>query len=197
MAGTAGIQDSIDGESWLFAYGSLMWNPDFDYLDAVPARLSGYHRRFCLYSYIYRGSREAPGLVLGLDRGGSCWGLAFRIAAAQIEAVLRVVDARELVYDVYRRRRLPIQLGMGEGGVRPLAYAYVVNRTSEHYTGRLPHARVIELIRQGNGQRGSCLDYLRNTVAHLEELGLPDRHLSALLRKADNQAGTNKPEKLR
>jgi cation transport protein ChaC len=183
----ASVLESVEEgrESWLFAYGSLMWNPDFDYLDAVPARLSGYHRRFCLYSYVYRGSPEAPGIVLGLDRGGSCWGLAFRIAPGAVESVLRLVDARELQYAVYNRRLLPIQLGMGEGGVRLKAHAYVVNRTSAQYAGRLPASRVIEYIRQGHGQRGSCLDYLRNTVAHLEELGLPDRQLGALLHKAE------------
>ncbi|MGD9539215.1 MAG: gamma-glutamylcyclotransferase [Alphaproteobacteria bacterium] len=174
-----------DGESWLFAYGSLMWRPDFDYLDAVPARLSGYHRRLCLYSYIYRGSPEMPGLVLGLDRGGSCWGIAFRIAPGAVEEVLRLVDARELLYDVYHRRLLPVQLGMGEGGVRLKAHAYVVNRQSPQYAGRLPPGRVVEFIRQGHGERGSCLDYLRNTVTHLEELGLPDRQLSTLLHKMD------------
>jgi cation transport protein ChaC len=123
--------------------------------------------------------------VLGLDRGGSCWGLAFRIAASEAERVLSLVDARELLYHVYRRRLVSIQLGMGEGGVRLRAHAYVVNRDSPQYTGRLPQGRVIECLRQGIGERGSCLDYLRNTVAHLDELGLPDRHLSALLRKAE------------
>ncbi len=162
-----------------------MWSPDFAYLDAVPARLSGYHRRFCLYSYIYRGSREAPGLVLGLDRGGSCWGLAFRIAEGDAEAVLQQVDRREIQHAVYHRRRLSVRLGMGEGGRRLRAYAYVVNRESQQYAGRLSPQTMIELVRQGRGERGSCLDYLRNTVAHLDELGLPDPNLKALLAAAE------------
>lgn len=174
-----------EGQCWLFAYGSLMWSPDFTYLDAVPARLSGYHRRFCLYSYIYRGSREAPGLVLGLDRGGSCWGLAFRIPERDAEAVLEQVDRREIQHAVYHRRRLPVRLGLGEGGRRLLAHAYVVNRQSPQYAGRLSPGKTIELVRQGRGERGSCLDYLRNTVAHLGELGLPDPNLSALLAAAE------------
>ena len=168
-------------ECWLFAYGSLMWRPDFPYLDAVPARLSGYHRHLCLYSYIYRVTPEAPGLVLGLDRGGSCWGIAFRIEASRVEAVLNQVDQREIQYAVYQRRRLPVRLGMGLGGRRLFAYAYVVNRDSPQYVGRLSQERVIALVRQGQGERGRCLDYLRNTVAHLDELGLPDPNLKALL----------------
>lgn len=180
---------AIDGsDCWLFAYGSLMWSPDFAYLDAVPARLSGYHRRFCLYSYSYRGSREAPGLVLGLDRGGSCWGLAFRIAPGDAAAVLDQVDRREVQHAVYHRRRLPVRLGMGEGGRRLFAHAYVVNRESPQYTGRLARERVTELVRQGRGERGSCLDYLRNTVAHLDELGLPDSYLTALLHEVEAKA---------
>jgi len=171
---------------WLFAYGSLMWRPDFHFAEARPARLAGYHRRFCLYSYVYRGAPGAPGLVLGLDRGGSCWGRAFRVPAPEAAQVLAAVDARELLHDVYRRRLLPIRLGrQNHGGDRVLAFAYVVNRDNTQYAGKLPPERTIELVRQGQGQRGSCLDYLRNTVAHLDELGLPDPHLAALLRAAE------------
>ncbi len=178
---TSTTSSADDGACWLFAYGSLMWRPDFAYLDALPARLSGYHRRLCLYSYVYRGTREVPGLVLGLDRGGSCWGLAFRVAAKDAGPVLEHVDRRELQYDVYHRRLLPIRLGMGEGGRRLFAHAYVVNRASPQYTGRLAPERMIELVRQGQGERGRCLEYLRNTVAHLDALGLPDPNLAALL----------------
>ena len=181
----AGTSLGNDDECWLFAYGSLMWSPDFGYLDAVPARLSGYHRHFCLYSYIYRGSREAPGLVLGLDRGGSCWGIAYRIAADNAEAVLQQVDRREIQHAVYHRRRLAVRLGMGEGGRRLVAHAYVVNRDSPQYAGRLSQKRVIELVCQGEGERGRCLDYLHNTVAHLNELGLPDPNLAALLKAVE------------
>lgn len=170
---------------WLFAYGSLMWHPDFDYLEAEPARLAGYHRRFCLYSYVYRGSPEAPGLVLALDHGGSCWGRAYRIAADKAETVLRAVDERELLHNVYRRHSLPISLGVEGKRGRIQAFAYVVNRASPQYAGRLAHERVVELVRQGRGQRGTCLDYLRNTVRHLDELGLADPHLVALLHAAE------------
>jgi cation transport protein ChaC len=163
-----------------------MWHPGFDYLEAGPARLAGYHRRFCLYSYVYRGSPETPGLVLALDRGGSCWGRAFRIAAANAETVLRAVDERELLHNVYRRRSVPIRLGAEGEGDRIQAFAYVVNRASPQYAGRLEHQRIIELVRQGRGQRGTCLDYLRNTVRHLDQLGLADPHLVALLRAAES-----------
>ena len=177
---------NAQADLWLFAYGSLMWRPDFEFAEAFPARLAGYHRRFCLYSYVYRGAPGAPGLVLGLDRGGSCWGRAFRVPAAEAAQVLAAVDARELLHDVYRRRLLPIRLGRrSETGARVFAHAYVVNRDNTQYAGKLSAERTIELVRQGQGQRGSCLDYLRNTVAHLDELGLPDPHLAALLRAAE------------
>jgi cation transport protein ChaC len=175
----------LGGDLWLFAYGSLMWHPEFEPAEARPARLAGYHRRFCLYSYSYRGRPEAPGLVLGLDRGGSCWGRAFRITAAAAGAVLEMVDGRELVNGVYHRRAVPIRLGRAGAGPVVRAHAYVVNRDHPQYAGRLDAARTVALIRRGRGRRGSCLDYLRNTVAHLAELGLPDPHLAALLRAAE------------
>lgn len=178
--------DAETGDLWLFAYGSLMWRPEFEHREAVPARLAGFHRRFCLYSYVYRGAPGAPGLVLGLDRGGSCWGRAFRIAAAEVDSVMAAVDARELLHDVYRRRTLPIRLGRAPGqGPRVLAEAYVVNRDNPQYAGKLSPARTVELILQGRGERGTCLDYLRNTVAHLDELGVPDPHLATLLHAAE------------
>jgi len=177
---------TVPCDIWLFAYGSLMWRPDFEHCEAVPARLAGYHRRFCLYSYVYRGAPGVPGLVLGLDRGGSCWGRAFRVRAEDAARVLVAVDERELLHGVYHRRRLPIRLGARAGdGPRVLAEAYVVNRDNPQYAGRLSTEQTVALILQGRGQRGTCLDYLRNTVTHLDELGLPDPHLTALLRVAE------------
>ncbi len=164
------------GASWIFAYGSLIWRPGFPYLEAVPARLLGYHRSLCVYSHVHRGTPERPGLVLGLDRGGSCRGLAFRIDAEREAEVLAYLDQREMVTSVYVRRRLPIAMPQG----RVPAWCYVVRRDHVQYAGKLPTARWLELIRHSVGQSGRNVEYVINTVRHLEELGVIDRPLRDL-----------------
>jgi glutathione-specific gamma-glutamylcyclotransferase len=161
---------------WIFAYGSLMWRPGFGYLEAAPARLHGYHRSLCVYSWVHRGTREAPGVVLGLDRGGSCRGWAFRISAEQEPQTLAYLDGRELVTDVYRRRRLPVTIGAR----RLLAWSYVVRREHPQYAGQLAPDRLLELVRRGVGRSGRCRDYLVSTVGHLESMGIVDGPLHAL-----------------
>ncbi len=163
---------------WVFGYGSLMWHPGFPHLEVRPARLYGYHRHFCVFSHIYRGTKARPGLVLGLDRGGSCHGLAYRVPAAESEDVVTYLQEREMVTQVYDPRWLRLRTAAG-----PItAAAFVVDRSNKQYTGRLPLGRVVEMIVQGNGDRGSCLQYLENTVHHLEALGLSDPTLKRLLR---------------
>ena len=162
---------------WVFGYGSLMWRPGFPHLDSVPARLIGYHRSLCVYSWVHRGTPERPGLVLGLDRGGSCRGLAFRIATEQEAEVLAYLDAREMVTRVYERRRLPVVLA---GGARLQAWCYVVRRDHEQYAGRLPEAARLELIRHSVGRSGRNVEYVINTVAHLETMGVFDAPLHGL-----------------
>jgi cation transport protein ChaC len=164
---------------WVFAYGSLMWRPGFAHGDVLDAYLRGYHRSLCVYSWVHRGTRERPGLVLGLDRGGSCRGRAFAIAPEREVEVLRYLDERELVTEVYRRRRLEVITVRG-----PLpAWCYVVRREHPQYAGKLDPPRVLELVRGGIGQSGHCRDYLVSTVSHLEELGIRDRPLHALASK--------------
>ena len=144
---------------WIFAYGSLMWRPGFGYVEAAPARLHGYHRSLCVYSWVHRGTRDAPGVVLGLDRGGSCRGWAFRVSAPQEIAILEYLDGRELVTDVYRRRRLPVTIGER----RVLAWGYVVRREHPQYAGQLGPERLLDLVRRGVGRSGRCRDYRRAT----------------------------------
>ena len=178
------------GEVWVFAYGSLMWDPGFAYLEAAPALLRGYHRAFCIFSHVYRGTEARPGLVLGLDRGGACKGMAFRIAAAEGADVLDYLDAREKVTDVYVRRAVPITVGgapifaggrpLSAGGRKVTAHTYVVDRGHHQYAGKQTLRQAVRLIAQGAGVGGSNRDYLESTVNHLDELGITDGPLHQL-----------------
>ncbi|MBV9825711.1 MAG: gamma-glutamylcyclotransferase [Alphaproteobacteria bacterium] len=155
---------------WLFAYGSLMWNPEFEYAERRPAYLRGFHRSFCLYSRDYRGTPEQPGLVLGLDRGGSCHGIAYRLPDKQRGAVLDRIWAREMTGMVYTMRRVPVVTGEGPIG----AYACVVRRASGDYAGGLTAQEMAGLLARAQGGRGTGRDYLSNTVSHLDEMGIRD-----------------------
>ncbi len=165
------------GPVWIFAYGSLIWEPEFDYAEAAPALLRGYHRSFCLYSYDYRGSRERPGLVLGLDRGGSCRGMAFRLMPDRLAQSLDRVWAREMTAPrVYDLRHLPMRIARGSAA----ALAFTVRRDRPDYAGRLPLDETARLIAGAAGSRGACRDYLDNTVRHLAAFGIADAPLSRL-----------------
>lgn len=166
--------------TWIFGYGSLMWDPGFPYVERVPALLRGYHRAFCIYSWHYRGTRERPGLVLGLDRGGACRGIAYRIEDAMREAVFAYLHEREMSNYVYEQRRLRVELPKGRSA---LAYAHVAVRHHAQYTGKLAPEAIAALICQGHGERGPCAEYLINTVKHLDELGIKDSPLHALLKQ--------------
>jgi len=155
---------------WVFAYGSLMWHPDFAFAEARPAFLYGYHRSFCLYSRDYRGTPERPGLVLGLDRGGSCRGIAYRLPPGRIGESLDRIWAREMTGRVYEMRRVGLSTAQGRIG----GHACVVRRQSPDYAGRLSVEEMARLLANAVGGRGSGRDYLANTVRHLEELGISD-----------------------
>lgn len=167
-----------DGKDlWIFAYGSLIWDPGFPFDEARPALLRGYHRAFCLYSVRYRGTPERPGLVLGLDRGGACRGIAYRVAAARVEQVWGYLWEREMPTRSYHCRLLPIDVA----GRTVKARTFVVDRGHPSYAGKLDVARTAEIICHAHGQRGACFAYLENTVKHLDQLGIPDRRLHDLL----------------
>jgi cation transport protein ChaC len=162
---------------WVFGYGSLMWNPEFPHVERRQALLRGYHRRFCVYSHRYRGTPDRPGLVLGLDRGGSCRGIAFRVEPPHVEATIDLLWDREMVSGVYEPKIIKVATDEG----RIPACTFVADRAHRQYCGELGPTDVVRFIRQGVGERGPNLDYLANTVGHLRELGIVDQGLERLL----------------
>jgi cation transport protein ChaC len=169
-----------DHDLWVFGYGSLMWRPGFPHEEVRRATLIGYRRCFCVYSTHHRGSAQRPGLVLGLDRGGACHGLAFRVAASERAATLAYLSARELINGVYRDVMVPVQLD-GEPRREVQALAYIVERCHPSYAGRLALLEQACLIRGARGVSGANLDYLINTLAHLDELGIREPELNRIL----------------
>ena len=165
------------GDLWVFGYGSLMWRPGFPFLERRHAHLHGYHRALCVYSHVHRGTPERPGLVLGLDRGGRCHGVAFRVAPEEAAETVQYLREREQVTAVYVERRLPVLLA---GGETVAALAYVVDRGHPQYAGRLPQEDSLRLVRQGVGVSGANPDYVRSTHRHLLEMGVTDPVLAQL-----------------
>lgn len=169
---------------YVFGYGSLIWKPGFEHAGTHPALLRGYHRRFCLWSRLYRGTPARPGLVLGLDRGGACRGLVFRVPGTEAEAVLAYLDEREIPRgeDVYVRRLLPVQLLDLNRAVR--AVAYVANRSHPSYCRPCPDTAAATIAR-GVGKTGTNRDYLLNTIAHLDAMGVRDAGLDRIAARLD------------
>jgi cation transport protein ChaC len=169
------------GDLWVFGYGSLMWSPCFAYREKRLARVHGYHRALCILSTRYRGTHSKPGLVMGLCRGGSCWGMAFRIDSRDVRQCLARLWRREMPRRVYEPRLVPARL---RGGRRVRALAFVADPNHASYVRELDlHGRA-RLVAQGIGQRGPCVDYIRNTLEHMHELGVRDPHLEGVLQAA-------------
>jgi glutathione-specific gamma-glutamylcyclotransferase len=171
--------DSCKGDLWVFGYGSLMWRPGFDFVERVPARLIGEHRALCVYSFVHRGTPEKPGLVLGLDRGGACRGIAFRIAGKNRAETVAYLRAREQVTSVYREAMRSVWLE-NEGRQRVGALAYVVDRGHVQYAGRLSLAEQFHHVMQGHGQSGANREYVLSTVKAIEAEGFRDAPLHQL-----------------
>ena len=167
------------GDLWVFGYGSLIWKPGFDFVDRVPARLIGEHRALCVYSFVHRGTPEKPGLVLGLDRGGACRGVAFRVAEKNRNAVVAYLREREQVTSVYREVKRSVWLE-NEARQRVSALAYVVDRGHVQYAGRLTLADQLRHVLQGHGQSGINRDYVLATVKAIEAEGFRDAPLHKL-----------------
>lgn len=171
------------GDIWIFGYGSLMWRPNFPHLEVRPALLRGYHRALCIYSTRYRGTWQEPGLVLGLDRGGSCRGRAMRVADDEADEVLGYLYEREMVSHVYKPKWLPVQIPAG----RVMAYAFIADRDHQKYLPNLADDAAVKLILQGCGTGGTCLEYLRTTIEHLDDLGIAEGRLHRLLRLVEKE----------
>jgi len=164
---------------WVFGYGSLMWRPGFEFIEQVPARLIGEHRALCVYSFDHRGTPEKPGLVLGLDRGGACRGVAFRVVAKRREQTIEYLRSREQTTHVYREVMRSVWLE-NEGRDRVSALAYVVDRGHIQYAGRLSLTEQLRLVRQGHGRSGNNRDYVLSTVKSIEAQGFRDPQLHQL-----------------
>ena len=171
---------------WVFGYGSLMWRPGFDYLDRVPARLVGLHRALCVFSFVHRGTPERPGLVLGLDRGGMCRGIAYRVAAASRAQTIDYLRAREQVTTIYVETMRQIEIEE-HARRRVRAVCYVVDRSHVQYAGRLTLLESLHHVRQGHGQSGANRDYVLGTVRALEALGYRESDLHLLAERLASQ----------
>src|ERR1700754_2934366 len=167
------------GDLWVFGYGSLMWRPGFAFEERVPARLIGEHRALCVYSFVHRGTPEKPGLVLGLDRGGACRGIAFRVAEKNRAATVNYLRAREQVTSVYREVMRSVWLE-DDARQRVSALAYVVDRGHVQYAGRLSLTEQLRYVQQGHGRSGNNRDYVLSTVASIEKQGFRDQQLHQL-----------------
>ena len=168
---------------WVFGYGSLMWRPGFAYLNRHVGKLYGYHRALCIYSHVHRGTPEKPGLVFGLDRGGSCYGIAFEVDGRLYHDVMAYLREREQVTSVYQESHHKITL---DDGRIISAVAYTVDRTHEQYAGILSDEKRFQLVKHGEGQSGKNPDYILSTYAHLKELGLDDVPLARLVKHLQN-----------
>ncbi|HWM83794.1 MAG TPA: gamma-glutamylcyclotransferase [Pseudolabrys sp.] len=169
----------VADDLWVFAYGSLMWSPGFDYVERVHARMTGVHRSLCIYSFVHRGTPEKPGLVLGLDRGGACRGIGYRVAARNRDATIAYLRKREQATMIYREvvRTMRIE----DTPQRQVsALCYVVDRGHTQYAGRLTLDEQVRFINQGHGISGANPDYVIETVKAMETLGYREGELHRL-----------------
>ncbi|WP_417518269.1 gamma-glutamylcyclotransferase [Minwuia sp.] len=166
-----------DGDLWIFGYGSLMWRPGFEHVEQHRAMLPGRHRRLCVWSWYHRGLQHAPGLVMGLDRGGSCIGSAFRVPAREAPGAFEYLAAREMVTPVYRPSRVTLRL---QDGRRVDGVTFTVDRTNPQYAGRLTVETAADTVRRSEGHSGHNADYVRETVAQLRRMAVRDPFLEAV-----------------
>jgi len=165
---------------WVFAYGSLMWRPNFHFAERVHALLEGAHRSLCVYSVVHRGVYSAPGLVLGLDHGGRCEGIAYRVPSLLVQETRAYLHRRENVTNTYHAAVRPVKLLDGSHRTAP-ALCFIVNRHHRQYAGDMPLEKQAYLVRRGIGASGANIDYVVNTVEHLRSLRVKDERLERLM----------------
>ncbi len=170
---------------WVFGYGSLMWNPAIHVAESSRARLFGYHRAFCLHLVIGRGGPKNPGLMLGLDSGGSCIGIAHRIAPEHVESETEILWLREMIGTGY----VPRQVSLDIEGRRVDGLTFVANRASKRFAGRVPFAKAVRRIAKAEGDIGTNRDYLYRTIVHLNEFGLREGPLHELEQAVRQKTG--------
>ncbi len=187
-----GLLSGAQGDVWLFAYGSLLWKPACETAGSEPALLRGWHRKFCLYITRWRATKEQPGLMMALDRGGACKGVAYRLERAGARAALEALLKREI--SVKPPNNLPVWVKLETPSGPRRAIAFVANRKGLAYRGGFTEAETVELIAAGCGHYGSCAQYLHNTAAHLEALGIHDsglwrlqEHVAVVLKRRISQ----------
>ncbi|MGI8524624.1 MAG: gamma-glutamylcyclotransferase [Pseudolabrys sp.] len=181
--------DPSADDLWVFAYGSLMWRPGFQFRERRNAKLIGAHRALCVYSFVHRGTPEKPGLVLGLDRGGACRGIAYRVAAGKRDDTIAYLRAREQATMVYRETWRAVWLD-DDPKARVSAICYMVDRGHEQYAGRLTVEQQLHYIRQGHGRSGVNREYVIETVKSLEALGYREGELHLLAKRLEGSLQT-------
>jgi cation transport protein ChaC len=184
MAAMVFPQYKSQKDIWIFGYASLMWRPGFPFLKSHEALLHGYHRALCVYSTKYRGTPQKPGLVMGLDRGGSCKGRAFLLAAADVPKVMEYLHTREMDTGTYVPKFLTVKLNDGR---KVKAYQFLVRRDHEQYTGKLSFDDTVKLVCNGVGPKGSSIEYLENTLNHLNTMGINGGRLHKIYESAKEQ----------
>ncbi|PPR11370.1 MAG: hypothetical protein CFH41_00952 [Alphaproteobacteria bacterium MarineAlpha11_Bin1] len=182
------LQNSPPGQMvWVFGYGSLIWNPAFEFDEIRTGILYGYHRLFCFWSKIGRGTPEEPGMMLALDRGGCCKGIVLGVKRERAQDELTSVFMRELVGETYHPKWGQVRTDKGTVS----AITFVANREAEQYAGRRPLEEIAHYIAQGSGHLGPCKDYLFNTTQHLEDLGLHDPMMRELCNLVERKLSLN------
>lgn len=176
---------------WVFGYGSLMWRPGFAHVETVRARLHGYRRSLCIYSHVHRGTPDHPGLVLGLDTGGSCLGIAFRVPGDMTDEVMTYLREREMANKVYHEKKLHLRLADGR---IVEAVAYVADRRHRQYAGRMTSEKAAAIIASAQGRSGANIDYVTNTLMHLRNMRVRDHaleHINELVLAAASRQANN------
>jgi cation transport protein ChaC len=174
------LLDDRDEDLWVFGYGSLMWRPGFEFKARHKAYVFGWRRRLCIYSHLYRGTAERPGLVLGLDAGGECAGVAFCVESRFRKSTIQYLRERELVTAVYLERMIPATL---ESGETIEALSYLADSAHSQYAAPMAPEKLLELVQQGVGLSGANVEYVANTLAHLHKIGIADTELEWLVER--------------